>query len=78
MSLIFTADDKELTITADGEDFDPICDLSSGIWAYDIQFINIYGLAEHLNNFDNFRQLDTFVDLCHLEMDDKIVVNLVL
>ncbi|XP_023938774.1 alpha-glucosidase 2 [Bicyclus anynana] len=76
MSLIFSANDTNLVITADGNDFDPICDIATGYWAYDIRDINIYGLDEELNNYDNHREVSTFVDLCHLEIDPEIVVNL--
>ncbi|XP_034833685.1 alpha-glucosidase 2-like [Maniola hyperantus] len=79
MSLIFVANDTNLTITADGNDFDPLCDMGSQIWVDNIRNINIYGLDEDLNNYDNFRQLNTYVDLCYLVEDfgqGEIVVNL--
>ncbi|XP_041980747.1 maltase-glucoamylase, intestinal-like [Aricia agestis] len=76
MTLNFQANSQNFTITATGDDFDPICDWFGGTWAYDIRKIRVYGLEDEFNNFDNHREITSFVDICLLETRDEIVVDL--
>ncbi|XP_050349898.1 sucrase-isomaltase, intestinal-like [Nymphalis io] len=76
LTLFFDANEKNMTITAKGNDFDPICDINTGTWAYDLEYFSVYGLADEYNNYDNHREFKEFTDLCHLETSE-IVINLI-
>ncbi|XP_037874417.1 uncharacterized protein LOC101744138 isoform X2 [Bombyx mori] len=73
MTMIFKADDKSLTIQAEGEDFDILCKPSGALWANVIREIILYGLNADLNNFDNFKQIRTSINLCQLQTETQIV-----
>ncbi|XP_068622558.1 uncharacterized protein [Battus philenor] len=66
------ADTENLYITAKGDGYEALCDSRAAIWARRIQEINIYGLDEELNNFDNHKQILTSIDLCQLEEMSEI------
>nr|XP_026493389.1 sucrase-isomaltase, intestinal-like [Vanessa tameamea] len=76
MTLFLEANEKNITITAEGNDFDPICDINTGTWAYDFEYFNVYGLYKEYNNYDNYREVRRFTDLCRLEYDSEIVIDL--
>lgn len=76
MTLHFSANETTMIITAEGTDFDPICDFNTGTWAYDIHYFSIYGLHEKHNNYDHHRQFQNIIDLCDLLDHDEIVINL--
>lgn len=76
MTLHFTANETTLVITAEGTDFEPICDFNSGSWMYEIEDFSVYGLAEEHNNYDHHRRFKKIVDLCHLEDQKEIIINL--
>ncbi|VVC91587.1 unnamed protein product, partial [Leptidea sinapis] len=78
ISFYFEATQEKLYITAQGDDFDPVCDWrNAAIWMNDIQHIKIYGLEERYNNYDTFRLITQWIDLCDLINDDVIVFDLV-
>ncbi|CAH0725003.1 unnamed protein product, partial [Brenthis ino] len=76
MALHFSANETTMIITAEGTDFDPICNFNTGTWAYDIRDFSIYGLHEKHNNYDHRRQFQNFIDLCNLRDRDEIFINL--
>lgn len=76
MTLHFTANETTMVITAEGTNFDPICNFYGGTWMYDIEYFSVYGLAEEYNNYDNHRQFTNVFDLCALESSSEIIVSL--
>nr|XP_032514277.1 alpha-glucosidase 2-like isoform X1 [Danaus plexippus plexippus] len=75
LTLVFEANAQNMTISAIGNDFMPMCDFNSGTWGYDIKLYSIYGLPDEINNMDNQRQVSQFTDLCNLEYGDNIVIK---
>ncbi|CAH2087009.1 unnamed protein product [Euphydryas editha] len=75
MTLLFEATEKNLTISAKGDDYDPICDWNTGTWTYEINFFYVYGLADEYNNYDNYRRVTIPRDLCDLLYNDKMVID---
>lgn len=71
MTIEFKADDENLYVTAIGDEYDIFCN-STAIWANRIQEINIYGLDDELNNYDNHRRILTSIDLCDLKVIHEI------
>ncbi|XP_013140572.1 PREDICTED: sucrase-isomaltase, intestinal-like [Papilio polytes] len=71
MTIEFKADDENLYVTAIGDEYDIFCN-STAIWANRIQEINIYGLDDELNNYDNHRRILTSIDLCDLKVIQEI------
>ncbi|KPJ03138.1 Alpha-glucosidase [Papilio xuthus] len=67
MTIEFKADAENLYITAIGDDYDIFCNTTVAIWANRIQEINIYGLDDEFNNYDNHRRILSSINLCELK-----------
>ncbi|KAM3961682.1 alpha-glucosidase 2 [Aphomia sociella] len=76
MSIVLKSDEKELKITAIGDDYDSMCDENNKIWAHTINEINLYGLEEEHNNYDHKKHMTTFIDLCELTDNEHISISL--
>lgn len=74
-SIHLQADGEGLRITAEGN-YDVFCAANSS-WAHVIRDINIYGLEDEINNYDDMRYLTAAIDLCELQMESEIVYNFV-
>lgn len=72
MTINFHASDDELYITAAGDGYEVFCNPDIALWANHIEEINIYGLEEEFNNYDNHKQISTSIDLCELKEQHEI------
>ncbi|KAI5651582.1 glycosyl hydrolases family 31 domain-containing protein [Phthorimaea operculella] len=77
MTIIMEANSEEMKIHALGDDFTTFCDSQNGAWFNMIREINVYGLDEKYNNFDNYRNVVAWANLCQLQSQEEIVVKLI-
>lgn len=75
--LIIKSDKEKLTITAEGNNLDVLCDPVYGLWANKLTEINIYGLKQSLHNYDNLRRVSADINLCDLQNNEKIIFNFI-
>ncbi|XP_053611587.1 maltase-glucoamylase-like [Plodia interpunctella] len=72
LTLSFDADEEKLTVTAIGDDLEPLCGLNAVSNRF-ITELKIFGLPYELNNYDNYRLISVVVILCNLESQEEIV-----
>ncbi|KAJ0175214.1 hypothetical protein K1T71_009355 [Dendrolimus kikuchii] len=73
MIIDFKADNGSIIITAIGDDFRVLCDESKAVSAKLVNELNIFGLQDSVNNYDNHRNVKTDLDLCQLEIEKEIL-----
>lgn len=77
ISLLFQSTADTLSITAEGTDFEVLCDAEKSIWSSKMNEISVYGLDTALNNYDNLKRVTATIEFCDLLENSEISFNFV-